>query len=70
METDPALCHILGMAKNPKRPRDPNQLAKLIVDIATGQIEDREPTPEEQGKGRDGDGPRQVRGFAVDASVH
>lgn len=24
-----------------KRPRDPNQLAKLIVDIATGEIEDR-----------------------------
>lgn len=24
----------------PKRPRDPNQLAKLIVDIATGQVED------------------------------
>jgi len=24
----------------PKRPRDPNQLAKLIVDIATGEIED------------------------------
>jgi hypothetical protein len=23
------------------RPRDPNQLAKLIVDIATGQIEDK-----------------------------
>ena len=23
-----------------KRPRDPNQLAKLIVDIATGQVED------------------------------
>ena len=36
------------MAK--KRPRDPNQLAKSIVGIATGQIEDREPTPEEQGK--------------------
>jgi hypothetical protein len=33
-----------------KRPRDPNQLAKLIVDIATGQVEDRKPTPEEQGK--------------------
>jgi hypothetical protein len=33
-----------------KRPRDPNQLAKSIVGIATGQIEDREPTPEEQGK--------------------
>jgi hypothetical protein len=27
-----------------RRPRDPNQLAKLIVDIATGQVEDREPT--------------------------
>jgi hypothetical protein len=33
-----------------KRPRDPAQLAKLIVDIATGEIEDREPTPEERGK--------------------
>jgi hypothetical protein len=36
--------------KGQKRPRDPNQLTKLIVDIATGQVEDREPTPEEQGK--------------------
>ena len=34
----------------PKRPRDPNQLAKSIVDIATGQKPDRDPTPEEQGK--------------------
>ncbi len=25
------------MAKTPKRPRDPNQLAKLMVDIATGE---------------------------------
>lgn len=33
-----------------KRPRDPNQLAKSIVDIATGTIEDRPPTPEEEGK--------------------
>ena len=24
----------------PKRPRDPNVLAKLIVDIATGEVED------------------------------
>src|SRR3984893_12172474 len=38
------------MAEHRKRPRDPAQLAKLIVDIATGQVEDREPTPEEQGK--------------------
>jgi hypothetical protein len=37
------------MAKHPKRPRDPAQLAKLIVDIATGEVEDREPTPEERG---------------------
>jgi hypothetical protein len=33
-----------------KRPRDPAQLAKFVVDVATGEIEDREPTPEEQGK--------------------
>jgi hypothetical protein len=33
-----------------RRPRDPNQLAKLIVDIATGQVEDRELTAEERGK--------------------
>jgi hypothetical protein len=30
-----------------KRPRDPNQLAKLIVDIATGEAED---TPVDDGK--------------------
>ena len=28
----------------------PNQLAKSIIDIATGQKPDRDPTPEEQGK--------------------
>jgi hypothetical protein len=36
--------------KHPKRPRDPNQLGKAIIDIATGQKPDRDPTPEEQGK--------------------
>ena len=36
--------------KHPKRPRDLNQWAKRMVDIATGEVEDREPTPEEQGK--------------------
>ena len=30
-----------------KRPRDPIQLGKLIVDIATGQAVDRAPTQEE-----------------------
>jgi hypothetical protein len=33
-----------------KRPRDFSQAAKLVIDIASGQVEDREPTPEEQGK--------------------
>jgi hypothetical protein len=37
------------MTKTPKRPRDTNQLAKLMVDILTGQVEDRELTPEERG---------------------
>lgn len=36
--------------KHPKRPRDVNQWARRMVDIATGSVEDREPTPEEQGK--------------------
>jgi hypothetical protein len=36
--------------KHPKRPRDPNQLAKSIIDIATGEKPNRDPTPEEQGK--------------------
>ena len=34
--------------KRPKRPRDPAQLAKLIVDIATGEAEDTDPN-----KGKD-----------------
>jgi len=36
--------------KHRKRPRDFSQAAKLVIDVATGQVEDREPTPEEQGK--------------------
>jgi hypothetical protein len=36
--------------KHPKRPRDFSQAAKLVIDVATGQVEDRAPTPEEQGK--------------------
>jgi hypothetical protein len=39
-----------AMQQKPKRPRDPNQLGKVIVDIATGERPDRDPTPEEQGK--------------------
>ncbi len=32
-------------AKHPKRPRDPNQLAKLIVDIASGAVANDSPAP-------------------------
>jgi hypothetical protein len=35
--------------KHPKRPRDPAQLAKLMVDIATGEVEDA-PNPVDEGK--------------------
>ncbi len=35
------------MPKKPKRPRDTNQLAKSIVDIATGEASD---TPADDGK--------------------
>lgn len=38
------------MTKPRKRPRDFSQAAKLVIDVATGQVEDREPTPEERGK--------------------
>jgi hypothetical protein len=33
-----------------KRPRDPNQLAKFIVDAATGTGEDASSTPEQRAK--------------------
>ncbi len=33
-----------------KRPRDLNQWAKRMTDIVSGEVEDREPTPEQQGK--------------------
>jgi hypothetical protein len=33
---------------NPKRPRDPNQRAKLIVDIATGESDEpKAPAPQD-----------------------
>jgi hypothetical protein len=30
----------------PSAPRDPNQLAKSIIDIATGETKDRAPSPQ------------------------
>ena len=35
------------MPDRSRRPRDPNQLGKLVVDIATGEVED---TAEDSGK--------------------
>lgn len=35
------------MTKTPKRPRDPNQLAKFVIDAATGESEARERMPKE-----------------------
>jgi len=34
-----------------KRPRDVNELAQTLVDIATSVVEDRERVPQEQGNG-------------------
>ena len=39
-----------GELSRKKRPSDANQLAKSIVDIGTGETDDREPTPEEHSK--------------------
>ncbi|TMJ47570.1 MAG: histone H1 [Alphaproteobacteria bacterium] len=41
--------------KHPKRPRDPNQLAKSIIDIATGQApttppDDKDPAAVQRGR--------------------
>ena len=39
------------MESKKKRPTDANQLAKLVVDIATGQVEDKEtPTKNKKNK--------------------
>jgi hypothetical protein len=38
------------MISRPKRPRDFSQAAKLVIDIATGEKPNRDPTPEEEGK--------------------
>jgi hypothetical protein len=38
----------IAMTGRRKRPRDFSQAAKPVIDIATGRIEHRPPTPEEQ----------------------
>lgn len=36
-----SISHIMSDSKRLPRPRDPNELAKLITDIATGEVTDR-----------------------------
>jgi hypothetical protein len=43
-----AQLRLTGRQMTPKRPRDPNQLAKSIIDIATGEKPDA-PEPAESG---------------------
>lgn len=37
-----------SMADTPKRPRDPNQLAKMVIDIATGEGDQVERTANQE----------------------
>lgn len=41
---------LTAMQKKPKRPRDPNQLGKLIVDISVGEADDSKNLPDESQK--------------------
>ena len=42
------------MTQTPKRPRDANQLAKFIVDVATGEAADPAPAEKAEGQRRGG----------------
>jgi hypothetical protein len=46
-----------------KRPRDPLQLGKLIVDIATGQVEDREDDVVREKGASPEEAPRKIKVF-------
>jgi hypothetical protein len=41
---------MLSGMQRPKRPRDPNQLGKLIVDLSVGEADDSKNMPDESGK--------------------
>ena len=43
MEPQPGSRYIGGMDKKLKRPRDPSQLAKMMVDIASGDVAEKHP---------------------------
>lgn len=51
-ETPRQPCHTLTMAKHPKRPRDPNQPAKLVVDLATVDDSERSAIVQRGGKAK------------------
>ena len=58
-------CHVKTMVKA-KRPRDTNQLAKLIVDVATGEVEDKGPEKAEgQRKGGLKGGPARAKALTA-----
>jgi len=42
----------MAKQKNPTRPEDTNQLAKLIADIATGKVKEKTPKPPKPDKRR------------------
>lgn len=39
-----------GMQPRPKRPRDPNQRGKLIVDLSVGEADDSQNMPDDSSK--------------------
>lgn len=45
IDDSPARCHSRVMLERSKRPRDPNQLAKFIVDASTGNLPPAPPEP-------------------------
>lgn len=46
--------YLEGMTDRPKRPRDANQLAKFIVDLATGEATDALPPPKAEAQQKGG----------------
>jgi hypothetical protein len=46
--------HTPAMTKRPRRPRDVNQLAKLILDIATGEADNVKPVAPKEGQRKGG----------------
>jgi len=57
------------MAKRPKRPRDPMQLAKLIGDIATGSAENVKPTPPDEARRKGGLKGGKARAKSLSATI-